>query len=139
MVNHKKLMAATFLMASLLSFLSCGTPMDILGRGAKTTCLSLTTDQMMIKCDCTGKQIVSVTIYKNKTSDELFEKMITERTFKKPVSIVKLPISNDSANNMYLNIEIHLTNSHFRESYYFKTKPGDYSKKKTLYSRYFSH
>ena len=113
--------------------------LDFSGKGTKTKCLKLSTDSLIIDCKCIDKQIVTMTIYNNKNSKEHFGNKITDVVLQPTSNTLKLPISKDSANKSYLEIEIHLTNSHFRETYYIITKPGDFSKTQNIYSRYYSH
>lgn len=118
---------------------SCGSLLDITGKGAKTKCLKLSTDKLTIDCKCIDKQIVTMTIYNNKNSKEIFGTKTFDTIFKPTINSYILPISKDSADKCFLQIEIHLTNSHHRETYYIETKPGDFSKAQNIYSRYFSH
>jgi len=118
---------------------SCGSLLDVTGKGAKTNCLKLSTDDLTISCNCADKQIVTMIIYSNKNSKEIFGHKTTDFVFNPTINTLKLPISKDSADKKFLQIEMHLTNSHHRESYYIKTKPGDFSKAQNIYARYFSH
>ncbi len=127
-----------FLLILPILFQSCGTFLDMAGKGAKTECLSFDTRKQTIICDCGEKQISSISIYKNKDSKENFG-VKTYQFVINPSQSFTLPISKDSLDTCFLQIEIHLTDSHWRESYYIKTEPGDFSKSKTINSRYFSH
>lgn len=130
----------TLLILTITFFLqSCGSLLDISGKGTKATCLKLSTDNLTVACNCSDKQMVGMTIYSSKNSKEHFGAKASDVVFNPAVNTLKLPISRDSADKCFLQIEIHLTNSHHRESYYFKTKPGDFSKTQNIYSRYVSH
>lgn len=118
---------------------SCGTFLDVTGKGAKTECLSMDTGKQTIDCNCGEKQISSITIYKNKSSKENFGTKTHQFSVNPAGQSFILPISTDSLNACFLQIEIHLTDSHWRESYYIKTEPGSFSKSQKIYSRYFSH
>lgn len=109
------------------------------GKGAKRKCLKLTTNNLNIDCNCFEKKIATMTIYNNKNSTEHFGVKTSDIVFNPTINTIKLPISKDSADKSFLNIEIHLTNSYHRETYYIMTKPGDFTKAKSIYSRYFSH
>ena len=132
-------MKILFLFTMTLFMQSCGSLLDISGKGAKTRCLKLSTDNLIVDCNCVDKQIATMTIYSNKNSKEVFGAKISDASFKPAINTLKLPVSKDSADKSFLQIEIHLTNSHYRESYYIMTKPGDFSKTKNIYARYFSH
>ena len=122
-------------------FQSCGSIpfIDVSGKGAKTKCLKLSTDNLTIDCNCIDKQIVTMTIYSNKNSKDFCDDKTSDTLFKPTINSYILPISKDSANKCFLQFEIHLTNSHHRETYYIETKPGDFSKTQNIYSRYISH
>jgi hypothetical protein len=127
-----------FILAGIFLFQSCGTFLDISGKGSKTECLSFDTGKQTINCSCGEKQISSITIYKNNHSKENFG-MKTHHFIVNPSNSFKLHIAQDSLSACFLQIEVHLTDSHWRESYYIKTTPGDFSKSQTIPSRYFSH
>lgn len=125
------------LLISLLS--SCGSFLDIMGKGEKRECLSFDTRKQLISCNCENKQISSITVYRNRNAKENFGTRTHQFAMKSNSPTFTLPISKDSLDNYFWQIEIHLSDSHWRESYYFKTQPGDFSKSQTIYSRYFSH
>ncbi len=130
-----------FLILLVIPFLfqSCGSMFDVMGKGAKTQCLSLNTETRTIVCNCEDKQIYSITLYKNKDEKELFG-IKTNHFLLNPTAIsFTLPVQKDSLDTCFFQLEIHLTGTHWRESYYIDTKPGDFSKSQTIYSRYFSH
>lgn len=133
----KKLVVISLILLALMQ--SCGTFLDLSGKGAKTECLSLDTGKQTIFCNCEEKQISSVTIYKNRNSKENFGPRMFHLMIDPTTKSFKLPVSKDSLDPGFLQIEVHLTDSHWRESYYMKTEPGDFSKSQILYSRYFSH
>ncbi len=128
-----------FILTTTVFVASCGSLLDISGRGAKTNCLTLSTDKLSIDCNCVDKQIKSITIYRNKSSKENFGTKTHDILIEPTGNSFPLPINKDSADLCFLQIEIHLTNSHHREAYYIVTKPGDFSKAKKVYARYFSH
>lgn len=109
------------------------------GKGAKTECLSLDTDKRTIDCNCGEKQISSIIVYKNKDSKENFGTRTHQFVMNPTAKSFKLPISKDSLDMGFFQIEIHLTDTHWRESYYIDTKPGDFSRSQRINSRYFSH
>jgi hypothetical protein len=113
--------------------------LDFSHKGAKTKCLYLNTDNLTIKCNCTDKEIKAITIYKVKNSNESFGNNPYDSIFNPALRSIVLPISKDTADKYFLQIELYLTNSHHREAYYIQTNPGDFSKAKKIYSRYFSH
>jgi 3-dehydroquinate dehydratase len=113
--------------------------LDVSGKGAKAKCLKLSTDNLTIACNCIDKQIVTMTIFYKKSSKEIFGDKTSDIVFNPTINSYVLPIIKDSAEKCFLQIEIHLTNSHHRETYYIETKPGDFSKTQNIYSRYFSH
>lgn len=128
-----------FILSLFILFQSCGTFLDMAGKGAKTECLSLDTAKQTIDCNCGEKQIASILIYKNKDSKENFGKKTHQFVLNPPSKSFTLPIPKDSLDSYFIQLEIHLTDSHWRESYYIKTEPGDLSKSQKIYSRYFSH
>jgi hypothetical protein len=113
--------------------------LDASGKGAKRKCLKLTTNNLTIDCNCEDKQIATMTIYSKKNSTELFGAKTSDSVFQPTINTLKLPIRKDSADKCFLQIEIHLTNSHHRETFYIMTKPGDFTKDQSIYSSYFSH
>lgn len=124
----------------ILFFLqSCGSLLDLSGKGAKTTCLTLATGTKTITCNCESKQIARITIYKNKQSNESFGPKILDSVLQTGIGSFQLPFEPEMLDNCYLQIEIHLTDSHWRESYYIDTKPGDFTKPQAITARYFSH
>lgn len=119
---------------------SCGIPFfDFSGKGAKTKCLKLSTDDLTLDCNCSNQKIKTIIIYSHKDSNDFLGTKISDTILNPAINSITLPIIKDSANNRFLEIELHLTNSHHRESYYIRTKPGDFSKKQNIYSRYYSH
>jgi hypothetical protein len=128
-----------FILTTTVFVASCGSLLDISGRGAKTNCLTLSTNKLSIDCNCAEKQIKSIAIYRNKSLKENFGTKIHDILIEPTVNSFPLPINKDSSNLCFFQIEIHLTNSHHREAYYIVTKPGDFLKAKKIYARYFSH
>jgi hypothetical protein len=118
---------------------SCGTFLDVAGKGAKTNCLSLDTETQSIICNCGEKQLSTITIYRNKDAKENFGTKTHHFVLNPMGKSVHLPISKDSLNQSFYQIEIHLSDSHWRESYYIKTNPGDFNQSQKIYSRYYSH
>jgi hypothetical protein len=135
MLNKVKL---TILIITII-LQSCGSLLDFSGKGAKTKCSALSTDKLTINCNCTDKQISTMTVYNNKNSKENFGVKTLDFVFNPAINVFSLPISKDTADKIFLQIEIHLTNSHYRESYYIETKPGDFSKDRKIYSKFISH
>jgi|GEM_PF-5982284 len=135
MLNMKVLLLFTL----VISLQSCGSMFDLAGKGAKTKCLKLSTESMTIDCSCGDKRIVSLTIYNHTNAEESFGPRTTDLVFKPAVRTLSLPVNKDSADRHFLQIEIHLTDSYHRESYYFWTKPGDFSRTQNMYARYFGH
>ena len=117
----------------------CGTMFDISGRGAKIDCLFLDTGTFDIMYECGEKKIESLIIYENKDAKELFGKVIYREKFNAPGKRFGLPFHPDSMMNKFIRVEMHLTDSHHRESYYIDIKPGDLGSGKKICSRYFSH
>lgn len=120
---------------------SCGTMFDISGKGAKEKCLTLYTNTKTIDCTCQDKEIESVKIYYKQNSKDNFDNTKASKRFllNPTVRTFDLPIDKDSSDKIFLEIEIHLTKTYWRESFYFKTKPGDFSRPQKIYSRYFGH
>lgn len=132
----KQLCIPTFL---ILSLIGCGSLLDISGKGSQTKCLYLLTDSLKIKYDCDDRKLTTITVYENKNQKEIFGKVIFKDTLEIPINEFVLPFNRDSADNKFLQIEIHITKSHFRETYYIETKPGDFALSRHIYARYFSH
>lgn len=138
MLNMKNIRTLIIIITTLY-LQSCGSLLDITGKGAKTKCLKLLTDNLTVDCNCLDKQIATMTIYSNRNSKENFGVKTIDTVFSPTTKLLRLPISKELADKSFLQIELHLTNTHHRESYFIKTKPGDFSKTQNIYSRYISH
>lgn len=62
-----------------------------------------------------------------------------EIIFEEPVTLYRLPIHRNAITDKHLEIELHLTDSHWRETYYIDIKPKILNEETKIYSRYFSH
>lgn len=117
----------------------CGSPFDISGKGAKTECFFLDTGSLKVIYDCSEKKISQVIVYENTSSKQSFGRLLYRKTLDEPVKEFALPFQRDSIKNKFIQVELHLTDTHFRESYYIDIAPGDLEKKKIVYSRHFGH
>lgn len=128
-----------FILFTIFFLQSCGSLLDTSGKGAKIKCLKLNTDNMTVECNCFDKQIQRMAIITRENLKQKNSVIAIDTIFNSTIKILKLPMTKDSANKSFLEIELHLTNSHHRELYFIKTKPGDFSKSRNIYSRYISH
>jgi hypothetical protein len=126
-----------FILFTIFILQSCGSLLN--SKGAKTKCLRLNTENMTVECNCYDKQIQRMEIITRENLKQKYSVITIDTIFNPTIKILKLPITKYSANKIYLEIELYLTNSHHRELYFIKTKPGDYTKTRNIYSRYISH
>jgi hypothetical protein len=118
---------------------TCGGPFDILGKGAKTKCFYLDLDSLHITYNCDARKISAVTVYDNVSRKESFGKVMYNPKLDQPVSEITLPFSADSLRNKFIQVELYLTDSHPRESYYIDISPEDWTKRSRIYARYVGH
>ncbi|MBC7862247.1 MAG: hypothetical protein IAF38_04680 [Bacteroidia bacterium] len=118
---------------------SCGSMLDIAGKGAKTKCLYLDTDSLKIVQSCDDRLIFRINVSERSNAKDYNGKLIFSEDLKIFSDKFVLPFNCDSLDKKFLEISIQLTDTHFREIWYINTKPGDLKKKKKISSRYFGH
>ena len=128
----------TSLLLSVL-FLQCGSNLDLTGRGAKTGCFFLDTDSMKIIYNCDERNIISITVRVKKNKHDTTEQLLFRSEPGFSAKEFVLPVTHDSLQEHFIEIELHLSDSHFRETYYISVKPGDLSPGKKIYARYYGH
>jgi hypothetical protein len=118
---------------------SCGSLLDISGKGAKTKCLYFDCSSMKVVYSCDDRQLWRVVLYENKTHKAYSGKLLLEKKLEPFASEWTLPFDRDSLAGKYLQLDLQITDSHPRESYSILINPGDLSSGKKIPAYYFSH
>jgi hypothetical protein len=127
------------LFISVFTISSCGSLLDISGRGAKTKCFYLDCCTMKIIYDCGDKGIFKVNVCESSDKGKTYTKVLLSKDLPGFPNEWTIPLERDSLKDKYMVVELHLTDTHYRESYYIDIKPGDLATTKKIFARYFSH
>jgi len=125
-------------MAGMLLLSSCGSLLDISGKGARKECLSLDCSDLRLSYRCDDRSLFSVNVSEYQP-DGTRKRSLSEDQFSEFTNEFRLPQPKDSLTGKYITLFIRISDSHHREAWYIDLKPGDIEKKKKLSARYFSH
>jgi hypothetical protein len=131
-MNHRQ-----FLFVLLLfSFAACGGPFDITGRGAKTECFYLDVPSLTVVYACDQRSITYMLVSTHTTDAEKGRVVYTV----KPDTITRqLPLSISRDSLAGIEIELYLSASGPRESYYIDIDARKLRDQTKIYARLYSH